>query len=98
MSCRSHTQIRLCVYDNLAFVSFGAQALVMASPASARRIVCVRCGASFDCGLSGDCWCAAEPYRLPTTKASIEDCLCPACLRKAATALAESRREAERGG
>jgi hypothetical protein len=31
------------------------------------------------------------------TKAAIKDCLCPACLRKAAAALAESRREAEQG-
>jgi len=36
--------------------------------------------------LSADCWCAAEPYRLPMTKAALEDCLCPACLRKAAAA------------
>jgi hypothetical protein len=62
-----------------------------------RRTACARCGTSFDCGLSVDCWCAAEPYRLPMTKAAIEDCLCPACLQKAAAALAESRREAERG-
>jgi hypothetical protein len=62
-----------------------------------RRIACARCGASFDCGLSANCWCAAEAYRLPMTKAAIEDCLCPACLRKAAAALAESRREAEQG-
>jgi hypothetical protein len=32
------------------------------------------------------------------TKARIEDCLCPACLRKAAVAIAEGRREAEQGG
>jgi hypothetical protein len=32
------------------------------------------------------------------TKARIEDCLCPECLRKTADALAESRREAEQGG
>jgi hypothetical protein len=31
------------------------------------------------------------------TKAAIEDCLCPACLRKAAAALAESLRDAEQG-
>jgi len=73
-----------------------AQAGRMATPAP-RRIACARCGASFDCGLSANCWCAAEPYRLPMTKAAIEDCLCPACLRKAAAALAESRRDAEQG-
>ena len=35
--------------------------------------------------LGGECWCAAEPYRLPLTAAGAnEDCLCPQCLRKAA--------------
>ncbi len=63
-----------------------------------RRVTCARCAVPFDCGLSGDCWCAAEPYRLPMTKAWIEDCLCPACLRKAADSLAENRREAKQGG
>jgi Cysteine-rich CWC len=64
---------------------------------SSRRLVCARCGAEFECGNNSECWCAAEPYRLPMTKAWIEDCLCPACLRKSATALAESRRAAEDG-
>jgi hypothetical protein len=50
-----------------------------------RRLACARCGTAFDCGLGGECWCAAEPYRLPLTAAGeTEDCLCPACLRKAA--------------
>jgi hypothetical protein len=49
-----------------------------------RTLACARCGAAFDCDLNGECWCAAEPYRLPMTKALLEDCLCPACLRKAA--------------
>jgi len=62
---------------------------------SPRRLSCARCGASFDCGLSADCWCASEPYKLPMTKAWIEDCLCPSCMRKAAEALAESRRATE---
>ena len=26
----------------------------------------------------------AEPYQLPMTNATVEDCLCPSCLRKAA--------------
>jgi len=30
----------------------------------ARKLICARCGAAFDCGLGGDCWCAAEPVRL----------------------------------
>jgi hypothetical protein len=63
-----------------------------------RRIDCARCEASFECGLSANCWCATEPYRLPMTKAAIEDCLCPACLRKAAAALVDSRHKAEQGG
>jgi hypothetical protein len=50
-----------------------------------RALRCARCGATFDCRLGGDCWCAAEPMRLPTPAAeSGEDCLCPACLRAAA--------------
>jgi len=49
-----------------------------------RRLTCARCGAAFDCGLSGDCWCAAEPYKLPMSATPAEDCLCPACLRAAA--------------
>jgi hypothetical protein len=46
----------------------------------------LRCGATFECRPGGGCWCAAEPYLLPMTNAAIEDCLCPACLRKAADA------------
>jgi hypothetical protein len=53
-----------------------------ASP-SVRRLTCSACGTVFDCGLGGDCWCAAEPYRLPVSD-SAGDCLCPACLRQAA--------------
>jgi hypothetical protein len=58
--------------------------------ATPRRIVCARCGDCFDCSLGGDCWCAAEPYRLPLPASPTEDCLCPACLRKASTAAALS--------
>lgn len=49
-----------------------------------RKLACARCGAAFNCGLDGDCWCAAEPYKLPMANAATENCLCPACLRKAA--------------
>ncbi|HZL41228.1 MAG TPA: cysteine-rich CWC family protein [Pseudolabrys sp.] len=57
------------------------------APQPTRRLACARCGAAFDCGLGGECWCAAEPYRLPlTTAGASEDCLCPQCLRKAAVA------------
>ncbi len=49
------------------------------------RLACARCGTAFECGAPGECWCAAEPYRLPLTAAGeIEDCLCPTCLRQAA--------------
>ena len=52
-----------------------------------RRLACARCGAEFECGHGGECWCTAEPYRLALTDAgAAEDCLCPACLRKAAAA------------
>ena len=57
----------------------------------ARRISCARCGMAFDCSLSGGCWCAAEPYRMPLGDAA-EDCLCPQCLRKAAAAAAAPAR------
>jgi len=66
--------------------------MIIATATTARRLSCAHCGTAFECGLSTDCWCAAEPYRLPMTKAWIEDCLCPTCLRKAAAALADSRR------
>jgi len=57
----------------------------MPSQTPPRNLNCARCGAAFDCGLGGDCWCAAEPYKLPLTDAgAAEDCLCPSCLRKAA--------------
>lgn len=56
------------------------------TPSTPRRLACARCGAAFDCGLGTDCWCAAEPYRLKLPASAAEDCLCPACLRKAAEA------------
>jgi hypothetical protein len=61
----------------------------MIDAALTRHLVCARCGKQFECGPPGDCWCAAEPYRLPMTEAGAEeDCLCPACLRQAAAAQA----------
>ncbi|MGC1464101.1 MAG: cysteine-rich CWC family protein [Pseudolabrys sp.] len=51
-----------------------------------RRLTCAQCGTAFDCGLGGECWCAAEPYRLPLPDTTAEDCLCPACLRARAAA------------
>jgi hypothetical protein len=57
-----------------------------------RRVTCARCDAAFDCGSGGQagdqaggCWCAAEDYRMPMPMAAGEDCLCPACLRAAAS-------------
>jgi Cysteine-rich CWC len=50
-----------------------------------RQLTCGRCGAAFDCGLGGDCWCAAEPFVLPMPPSEASgDCLCPACLRSMA--------------
>ena len=56
-----------------------------------RRLQCARCGTSFECAPGSDCWCAAEPFRLPMPDNAkrdtmAEDCLCPACLRAAAAA------------
>jgi hypothetical protein len=59
--------------------------MTTAPPIPPRRLACARCGAAFECGAPGECWCAAEPDRLPLTAAGAnEDCLCQACLRKAA--------------
>jgi hypothetical protein len=49
-----------------------------------RRLVCARCGTSFECGSGGSegaCWCMDESYRLPMPEAGASDCFCPACLR-----------------
>lgn len=46
-----------------------------------RRVTCEQCGTEFGCGLSGACWCAAEPAGLPLPQDTASDCLCPACLR-----------------
>jgi hypothetical protein len=46
-------------------------------------MTCERCGAPFECGLSGECWCADESFRMPLPTGT-QDCLCPTCLRKAA--------------
>jgi hypothetical protein len=51
-----------------------------------RRLICARCGAGFDCRLGGDCWCAAETFRMPMPETGAgEDCLCSTCLRAAAS-------------
>jgi hypothetical protein len=49
------------------------------------QVICPRCGARFDCRPGGDCWCAAEPVRLPLpVERTAGACLCPDCLRSAA--------------
>ena len=55
-----------------------------------RRIACSACGTELTCSLTGSCWCAEEPARLPMPGTG-EDCLCRACLRKMAD---EARRNA----
>jgi len=63
-------------------------------PKPTRTLACARCGTVFECRPAGDCWCAAEPYRLPlTTAGAAEDCLCPACLRQAAATHSSSFRD-----
>jgi hypothetical protein len=78
--------------DDLRLKSQPAHSPGMMHPLSGepRRLACAGCGVRFECGLGGDCWCAAERYRLPMPASQIPqlagDCLCPACLRKAAAA------------
>jgi hypothetical protein len=58
------------------------------STSTERRLVCEGCGQKFGCARDniGACWCNAEAYRLPlpTAGGRTADCLCPACLRRAA--------------
>lgn len=54
-----------------------------------RRLTCQVCGTEFGCDLSGNCWCAEEPAKLPMPAAG-GDCLCRDCLRKAAGAHARA--------
>ena len=53
---------------------------------TARSLTCAQCGAVFACDLSSECWCMAEPFRLPLPETAAQDCLCPACLRRQAAA------------
>jgi hypothetical protein len=65
-----------------------------ASPAlgnSQRTLTCEKCGTEFGCTLDAkSCWCADENYRMPMP-AEGSDCLCPDCLRTAATNLKAQR-------
>ncbi|OYU89747.1 MAG: hypothetical protein CFE29_11870 [Bradyrhizobiaceae bacterium PARB1] len=54
-----------------------------------RRLTCSACGTEFGCDLSGNCWCADEPAKLPMPTTG-GDCLCRDCLRKAAAAHARA--------
>ncbi|WP_022721706.1 cysteine-rich CWC family protein [Rhodopseudomonas sp. B29] len=54
-------------------------------PPAPRRLICAGCGAEFGCTMDGDCWCAAEPVKMPMPS-DAADCLCPDCLREAAKA------------
>jgi len=56
--------------------------------APARQLTCAGCGAAFECAQSGECWCAAESYRVPMPASANDDCLCPACLRQLAASSA----------
>jgi len=53
-----------------------------------RRLHCASCGAAFECGLGGTCWCAALPARLIMPESGV-DCLCPACLQTKAEQAAQ---------
>ncbi len=49
-------------------------------------VTCPRCSAAFHCSPNGGCWCAAEPVRLPMPEpGAAASCLCPDCLRAAAS-------------
>ena len=55
------------------------------SSTSGRTLTCERCGTAFGCTLDAtNCWCAEESYRMPMPVEGA-DCLCPDCLRAAAT-------------
>lgn len=62
-------------------------------PLPPRQLVCARCGTAFACQLGGGCWCDDETFRLPLPTVAAEDCLCPACLRKAAQEQQEQQQQ-----
>jgi len=50
---------------------------------------CPRCGAKFDCGKSGKCWCFevdVPPAILEKIDKEYNSCLCPDCLNELASA------------
>ena len=61
--------------------------LRMRVPEALHPVSCARCGTVFDCMPGGNCWCAAEPVRLPMpASGSLAGCLCRSCLRLASAA------------
>ena len=49
---------------------------------------CPRCGAKFDCGKSGKCWCFevdVPPSVLEKIDKEYNSCLCPKCLNELAS-------------
>ena len=68
------------------------------TPDGERRLICEGCGREFGCRRDsiGECWCNAEAYRLPmpvplpAASGGAADCLCPDCLRAAASKLKAS--------
>jgi|SRR5438309_528174 len=61
----------------------------------ARARTCAGCGTVFGCKAeTGGCWCADEPiYLSMPPPGSMEDCMCPTCLRAEI-----ARHQAERAG
>ena len=58
---------------------------------ASREVICSACGTMFGCNPDGPCWCAEETLRLPMPQDGTADCLCPACLRRAAQGQAADR-------
>jgi len=75
----------MALFSTRAEAHDAGMTLAAQSFAEPRPLTCARCGAAFECGSrQASCWCADESFRLPMPAAgSSEDCLCPACLRKA---------------
>jgi len=58
--------------------------------AAVKDETCEACGAEFRCEPQGSCWCFSETVPQETLEAlkdRYQRCLCPACLRKAVTAV-----------
>lgn len=54
--------------------------------------ICPKCGAKFDCGKSGKCWCYeydVSPGILEKINNNYDSCLCPGCLEALSRGKAE---------